>query len=163
GLKIEYTRDALGRTSGETWYAADGTTVVETLSYSFNVMGELTGASSNVGSYTFTYDAAGRVKHVDEPFSVGLDFVYDEAGNRRQTVDSFGYEEDSTYDGARRLVSRTLNPTFAGTGQGELRIDQVFLGGRVTDQTRYRDVAGANVIGTSHYDYDAVGRITALS
>src|SRR5581483_11259100 len=163
GRKIEYSRDALGRVTGETWYAADGVTVVETLSYSFNVMGELTGASSSVGSYGFTYDAAGRVKHVDEPVGVSLDFTYDQAGNRTRLVDSLGYEENSVYGADHELVRRTLHPTSAGTGQGELRIDQVFLGGRLTDQTRSSDIAGTSLVGTSHYDYDAAGRAKTLT
>jgi RHS repeat-associated protein len=63
------------------------------------------------------------------------------------------------YDAADRLTSRQ----FGGTGQTPLRID---LGYTVRDQiaseTRYSDLAGTQLVGSSAYSYDGAERLTHL-
>ena len=57
----------VGRKTGETWYAADGVMVVDTLSYSYDGEGNLLSASNSHGGYAFTYDYDGRLLTVSEP------------------------------------------------------------------------------------------------
>jgi YD repeat-containing protein len=71
---------------------------------------------------------------VDQPHGVGLMFGYDALGRRNVAEDTLGGEERSVYDAA----------------------------GRVRTETRYRDAAGAQAVGTATYTYDADGRLTGL-
>src|SRR5258707_1092857 len=96
GRQTRYTYDGAGRLVSEKWYDASGT-LVETLSWTYDLDGNLLTASSSAGTYSFQYDGAGRVVHVDEPFGLSLDFTYDLAGNRVLVVDSLGGSVASTY------------------------------------------------------------------
>lgn len=161
GLRRDFTYDAVGRVLSETWYAADGVTVDDTLSYTYNLAGQLLTASNGLGAYTFGYDAAGRVISVDEPFGVSLTMEYDEAGNRTRVTDSLGGEEVSTYNAANQLLSRL----FTKTGLLALRVEETYDdSGRVTQERRYYGPAGSSLdlIATTDYTYDAAGHVTAL-
>src|SRR5262249_17781748 len=69
--------------------------------------GHMLTASNNNGTYSFTYDNAGRVTQVVEPFSLTLNYAYDSAGNQTQVVDSQGGTTVSTYDSNNFLTRRT--------------------------------------------------------
>src|SRR6185437_13587583 len=92
GLRRNLTYDAAGQLAQEVWYAADGRTVTDTRSYTYDAAGHLLTAGNGAGSYTFTYDAAGRVVEVQEPFGLTLWFTYDLAGDRTRVLDSLGGE-----------------------------------------------------------------------
>src|SRR5262249_55483304 len=133
GLRRELSYDAAGRETSEVWYAADGTTVVETFTFTYTADGKLASASNSEGTYSFTYDAQGRLAGVAEPFDVGLDFTYDARGNRTGVQDSFGGTTRSAYDGSDRLVSRT----YSAAGGAAVRVDQEYDSrGRLVHQSR---------------------------
>lgn len=101
---------------GQTWLAADGLTVVDTLSFSYTSDGLLLSAGNGVGAYTFSWDD-GQLLGVTNPFGVTLTFGYDADGRRTSVADSFGGLITSTYtDGL--LASRTLT-----AGALNLRVD----------------------------------------
>jgi YD repeat-containing protein len=153
GRRCDYAYED-GRLVSEKWYDASGA-LVETLSWSYDLDGNLLSATSSAGTYSFRYDGAGRVVHVDEPFGLSLDFTYDLAGNRVLVVDSFGGSVASTYDG-NELVSRV----FSQPGQPTLRIDFLYdLVGQVVSEARYSDAAGTTVVATTALGYDAAGRL----
>jgi RHS repeat-associated protein len=73
--------------------------------------------------------------------------------------DSFAGVLTSVYDNANRLTSRQ----FGGSGQTPLRIDLAYsLRNEVTTMTRYSDLAGSTVVGTSVYAHDDAGRLTSI-
>src|SRR5581483_5218501 len=82
GLLRTFAYDEQGRLETETWY--DGPTaedaVVNTLTWSYTAAGLVASASSDDGAeqltYTYTYNNAGQVTHVVEPFGVELSFGY---------------------------------------------------------------------------------------
>ena len=97
-----------GNLTEEKWYASDGTTLLDTLDWSYNAAGQITSASNGNGTYTYTYNAASQLIGVSEPFSVSLSFGYDLYGNRDLVEDSFGDVEQSLYNSSGQLLSRTL-------------------------------------------------------
>src|SRR5581483_10952124 len=173
GLLRTFAYAEQGRLETETWY--DGPTaedaVVNTLTWSYTAAGLVASASSDDGAeqltYTYTYNNAGQVTHVVEPFGVELSFGYDPYGNRTLVVDSLGGVERSIYNANGQLLSRTLTQdgetlrldfTYEslsppGRGQGE---------GLVKTQTRYSDEAGTQLVAKSLYEYDARGRLISL-
>ena len=81
---------------GQTWLAADGLTVVDTLSFSYTSDGLLLSASNGFGAYTFSW-ADGVLTGVINPFGVTLTFGYDGDGRRTSVADSLGGLTTSTY------------------------------------------------------------------
>jgi RHS repeat-associated protein len=158
GRRKDFTYDGAGRVLSATWYAADGTTVVNARTYTYDRDGNLLTASDNGGTYSFTYDG-NRVRTQTDAFGLTLTFTYDPAGNRTLVQDSLGGQVQSVYDG-NQLVRRT----FSGPGQPALRIDLAYdAAGNMVSQTRYADVAGTVKVGTSLYAYDGAGRVTAIT
>src|SRR5262249_42997262 len=65
----------------------------------------------------------------------------------------------SVYDAANRLTSRR----FGGTGQTPLRFDPAYDNrNEMTTLTRYSDLAGTQVVGTSVYTFDDSARLSNL-
>jgi len=174
GLLRAFAYDDAGRLATETWY--DGPTaedaVVNTLTWSYTAAGLVASASSDDGAeeltYTYTYNNAGHVTHVVEPFGVELSFGYDPYGNRNIVIDSLGGVERSIYNANGQLLSRTLTQdgetlrldfTYeplspSGRGQGE---------GQVATITRYSDAEGTSLVATTVYSYDLQGHVTSIA
>jgi RHS repeat-associated protein len=116
GRTILFDYNSDGWLVSQTWLAADGLTVVDTLSYSYSSDGLLQSASNGIGTYTFSW-TDGMLTGVTNPFGVTLTFGYDSDGRRTSVADSFGGLITSTYsDGL--LSSRTLT-----AGALHLRVD----------------------------------------
>jgi RHS repeat-associated protein len=132
--------------------------VVDVQNKTYDAAGDLLTASNANGAYAFTYDASGRVTHVEEPFGVWFTYGYDSHGNRTSVTDSFGDTETSVYDGNNRLASRTL------VGQGQaMRVDYTYTAdGQVATINRSSDLAGTQLVATTIYTYDAVGNVTDI-
>jgi RHS repeat-associated protein len=149
-----------GSLETETEYAGatTSTTVVDTLSWTYNADGTVATAGNDNGTYTFTYDDQGRVIGVEEPFGVTLTFGYDQYGNRNLVKDNLGGEEDSLYNASGQLLSRTL--TQSGS---TLRIDFTYDEfGRVSTEKRYSDAAGTTLVATTTFTYDLSGNVTSI-
>jgi RHS repeat-associated protein len=150
--------DAAGRKTTETWEDAGGATV-RTQTFGYDGNGNLTAATDPGGSYAIDYDVLDRPIEVDEPFGVGLTFGYDGAGNRTTVTDSQGGVVTSVFDLANRLTSRQLDGPSA-----DARVDSAYTPlGAVDTLTRYADLAGTTLVGTTEYDYDAGGRVTGVT
>jgi len=153
-----FTYDDDGHLTQEVWYAGATTAsaVVDTLNFSFNDDGTLASASNGEGEYDYTYNDAGQLTDVSEPFGVSLHFGYDAAGHRNLVQDSFGGEIDSTYNDDGQLASRVYHQT----DQPTLRIDfQYDSQGRIKKQLRYSDAAGTQLVATTDYSYDGAGHL----
>ncbi len=149
--------DALNRETGETWVVSGST--VNTLTYTYDAANNLVTAGDQNSTYTMGYDALGRMTSEQEPFGMALTMGYDANNNRTLVQDSLGGTTTYVYDPLNRLTSLQ----FGGTGQTTVRIDQTYTArDQVATQTRYTDLAGTNVVGTSSYLYDPQGRLTSL-
>jgi RHS repeat-associated protein len=150
--------DALDRQTGETWVT--GSTTVNTCTYTYDAAdNQLTAADQN-GTYTLSYDALNRLTAEQELFGQVLTFAYDAADNRNLVQDSQNGVTTSVYDSLNRLTSRQ----FGGSGQTPLRIDPSWTSrDQLLSLTRYSDLAGNTLVGTSTYGYDGAMRLTSLT
>jgi RHS repeat-associated protein len=158
GRAITYAYDAVNRLIGETWKSAAGaTTNVQTFTYDNN--GNQLTAADDSGTYTMGYDAQDRMTAQTGPFGVALTYAYDAAGRQTTLQDSQGGVLTSVYDNASRLQTRE----FGGAGQTPLRMDLNYDNAdRLTGLTRYSNLAGTALVGTSSYGYDAASRMTSI-
>ena len=159
GQALTYAYDAAGRLTGSSWKAAGGA-VVNVQTFTYDAVSNNLTAADYFGAYTNSYDAQNRLTAQTDPFGVTLTYSYD-AGNRQTTVqDSLNGVTTSVYDAAGRLTTRE----FGGSGQTPLRMDLSYDNANdMTGLTRYSDLNGTNLVGTTSYSYDAAGRSTALS
>jgi RHS repeat-associated protein len=108
----------------------------------------------------FGRESVGRFKsshaHRARPIRLQLlTYSYDAANNRTLVKDSQGGVATSVYDVLNRLTSRQ----FGGTTP--LRIDETYTArDQVASESRYTDVAGTHLVGTSSFTYDADMRLT---
>jgi RHS repeat-associated protein len=149
--------DALNRETGETW-TVNGSTV-NTLTFAYDAVSNLTVAANNNGTYTMSYDALNQVTSVSEPFSVTMTFAYDSVGNRTVVQDSFSGTTTSVYNADNLLSTRKFSD-----GTSNLRIDLGYTGtNQLKTLTRYSDLAGTNKVATTTYLYDNADRVTSIA
>jgi RHS repeat-associated protein len=125
--QVDYTRDSLGRiaTKSETLVNVDG--------------------STTANSFTYTYDAAGRLTDVLAGDGTHTHYDHDLNGNRlRRTVEgpSENVEELGTYAVGDKLVSYN-GTTYTWTASGQLQ-------------------SATSAAGTATYGYDAFGNLTSV-
>jgi len=155
--------DALDRGISEDWWQADER--VRRLQFSYDAVGNLTGASDADSTYGFSYDVLDRMTQADNagtpraPHLV-LNYIYDPVGNVLSVRDNSGVSVTSAYDARDLLTSRTwqgsqIDPArveFASSARGEL-----------TEIQRFRDAQGLQALGRSAFAYDARGRLAELA
>jgi RHS repeat-associated protein len=153
-----FSYDALDREIGATWKNSTGSTV-NTLTYTLDAAGEQLTASDNNGTYTMAYDQLNRLTSEQEPYSQILTFTYDAASNRATRSDSQSGVATETYDALNRLVSYQ----YAVSGVATLSLYQTWTKrDQLATQSRYSDLTGTNLVGTTSYGYDAAARETNL-
>jgi YD repeat-containing protein len=139
--------------------AASPFPLADTLTYTYDAVGNLLSAANSNGTYTLSYDAANRVTGVLEPFGQRLTFSYDAVGNRTVVKDSLGGVQTSLYDAANRLTSQP----FAGISTTALREDLTYTAvGQEQTAIRYSNLAGTTKVGSTTYTYDADNRLSNL-
>ena len=150
--------DSDGRLLSQTWYNTSDV-VVNTESFTYDRDGNTLTAADDNGTYTMTYDALNRLTSAQEPFGTTLTYTYDADGNRIETQDSLGGVTTYLYDADNELVSEQ----FGGAGQTPLRIDLTYdADGEILTETRYSNLAGTQVVGTTSYTYDGDGEVTSI-
>jgi len=155
--------DALDRGIAEDWWQADE--LIRRLQFTYDAVGNLSGASDDDSAYAFTYDALDRMTQVDNARTpraphVVLDYTYDPVGNLLSVRDNSGVSVTSAYDARDLLTSRTwqggqIDPArveFTSSARGEL-----------TEIRRFRDAQGLQSLGRSTFAYDARGRLAELA
>jgi RHS repeat-associated protein len=158
GQRMDNSYDLDGRLVTQTWHNASGT-VVNTLTFAYDGVGNQTVAQDSHGAYTMTFDALNRANVIKGLYGVTLTYTFDAVGNRTKTQDSFGGVLTSVYDNANRLTTQQ----FGGSGQTPLRFDLGYTArNQVATLTRYSDLAGTTKVGESDYTYDAAGRLQNL-
>ena len=94
-----------------------------------------------------------------DPFGVTLTMGYDAAGYRTSVADSQGGTVASVYDAGGRLTRRS----FSGGSLPTMRIDLGYNNrDQLTSLSRYADLAGTQLVGTTALAYDNAGNLTNL-
>jgi RHS repeat-associated protein len=159
GRRTDSAYDAAGRLTSVSWFATGGA-ALQTETYAYDAADRLTAATDPDGAYTLTYDAAGQVTHVAEPFGVALTFGYDGAGNRTRVEDSLGGVTTVTFD-ARNLQT---SEEAGGTGVTSVKESRTYTAlGLLDTVTRQKSSGGWQTVGTTTYGYDAASRVTGIT
>ena len=162
GRRIEYSVDVLGQVSEERRYEADGT-LVDTISFTYDLLGNLLTAVDSDSSLTYTYDVLNRVSTVsnagtDGAPAVVLTYTYDGEGNVLSVVDNSGVTIESIYDVRDQLQTR-LWFDADGNDIDDARVDYSYNAlGQTVQLTRSSTLDGSVVIGTTTRTYDLEGR-----
>ncbi len=167
----EFEYDFAGRMVEERWYAANNGPLVETISFTYDVLGNMLTASDSSSNYLHTYDSLNRLISVDnnpdgtrDVPRVVLHYVYDAQGNVLSTSDDSGVTVSSEYDSRNRLHIRRWFDMEGASDVDEVSV--VFLynaAGREIEVQRYSDLDGETLVGRTVRTYDLAGRSDLLS
>ena len=181
GRAITYVYDQLGRETAERWYAtatdaAADTNRLRTISYTYDLDGDLLSASDPDSTYTYSYGNAGEVDSITAQIaglapSVTLAQTYDWLGERvglaatiGSTPDLFhGYGHDA--QGRWSYVTQDNQWTRSGrdTVAGELVTFQYDSAGQLQYVNRYADNSYSELVASADYNRDGDGRIASLT
>ncbi len=157
GQTVSVTYDADSRETGEKWYNSSST-LTNTLTYTYdNASNMLTAADGN-GKYTFTYDADNRIQTQQDMFGTTTTYSYDAAGNMTGIVDSLGGTQTMVYDAANRETT----VEFSGNSQALNEGIAYNADSQPSSVSRYSNVAGTTLVGTTSYTYDNAGQVTDI-
>jgi RHS repeat-associated protein len=157
GRVQNFSYDAANRETGSTWVIGGST--VNTLTFTYDARGDQLTAADGAGTLTMAYDALDRLQSATDVYGLTLTFTYDAADRRTQVQDSLSGTTTSMYDAANRLTTREVG----GSGVTPLRIDLGYSNrNEQTSLTRYSDLAGTQLVGTTAYSYDDASRVTAI-
>jgi RHS repeat-associated protein len=131
-----------------------------TLTYTYDNANNLLTAKDQNGTITNTYDALGRMTSTQDVFGLTLTYSYDNADRRTLRQDSKNGVLTSVYDSGNRVTTMM----FGGTGQTQARVDLTYSNrNELTGVTRYSDVGGGTLAGTTSYSYDDASRVTSIT
>ncbi len=157
GQTVSVTYDANGRETGEKWYNA-GSSLTNTLTYTYDAVGNMLTAADSHGAYTFTYDADNRMATQQDMFGTTNTYSYDSASNLTKIVDSLGGTQTMVYDADNRETtvefsgnSQTLNEGIAYNANSQ-----------PSSVSRYSNVAGTTLVGSTSFTYDADNQVTNI-
>ncbi len=155
---IEYSYDDEDRRTREVWKDNAGVTL-NIITYTFDDNSNVTKYQDNAGTITYTFDAKDRVESYRNVFGQALTYTYDVDSNVTQRTDSLGGYLTSTYDGNSQLLSRKYK-----NGSDEALVSMAYSGrGQLTTLTRYSDIAGSTLVGTTVYAHDDGMRVTSIT
>lgn len=157
-----FTHDAIGHVTQEDWL--NGTSVLKTLSYSYDPTGSLLSASDAGSSLAFSYDKVGNVSAADNVNTAGaphvvLNYRYDAAGNRLSTSDDSGVQVQASYDSRDQLTGLDWQGGGVSGAGAALSYDAA---GDLSKVTRFSDPARTASVGTSTFNYDLAGKAVSI-
>jgi choice-of-anchor C domain-containing protein len=169
----EFSYDHAGRLLTEMWFAANNGPLVETISFSYDSIGNMLTAQNATSKYTYTYDQLNRLKSVDnedgliETPRVILYYEYDAQGNVTKTTDDKGVTVQSTYSKRNQLETRKWFDADVPSGGiadvANARVDFSYTAtGRQKQIRRYSDLTATTKVGSTDYTYDQSGRVDTL-
>ena len=163
GRTNTYTYDVLDRLTSETWFEADGS-VANTLSYSYDDIGNLLSAGDDYSQYTYTYDGLHRLTSNDNAGTENLPNVvftydYDASSNRISISDNAGVEVLSEYDSRNQLSSRQWFGAEIDDASLTMSYDSR---GLPTEIQRYGSLDGSNLVSGTEFTFDAKVRLTEM-
>ncbi len=158
GRSETYSYDDAGRLATELWKNSSGTTV-NTISYSYNADNQITSDGDVNGTYTYTYDALGRVATQTDIWNLTLTFSYDLANNLTGVADSLGGTVTNTYNTAGQITEKQ----FTDANSHALSVGYTYNNGLLSEVSRYSDASEGTLIGTTSYGYDNANRLTSIT
>lgn len=159
GRQILTSYDNDSRETGEVWKNSSGTTV-NTVTYTYDKDSNMLTAADGSGTITMSYDALSRETVVTDVFGNTLTYTYNANDQVTQRTDSGGGVQTYVYDNASRETSVQLSATSATVARADFGYNNR---NDMTSVTRYSDLAGSTVIGTTVYGYDPGDRVTAIT
>lgn len=161
GRRREFNHDHAGRTEEERWFSVSNE-LLRTISFSYDVVGNVLTVTDPDSNYAFTYDALNRLVTEDNNPDGTLDVPhvvltrsYDAEGNIIRTVDSLGVAVDSEYDQRNRLRSRK----WSGSGIDPAGTDFLYnAADRVIEISRFSDLEATQLVARTTRTYDLAGR-----
>lgn len=162
-----FTFDALDRQTKEEWLS--GAAVVRTITTTYDANGQITAASDPDSSYSYGYDAVGRLTSVSNSGTLGVPVVvmtygYDDVGNLVSRSDTIGGSAAGTIERIYDGLDRVTRIAQSGPGVTEKRVDLSYdAASQWAMISRYADLAGTQHVASSHYTYDAASRLTRLA
>lgn len=175
GRRREFDYDHAGRLTEERWYAADTGTLVETIAFGYDLLGNMLTASDSNSNYLYTYDVLNRMTSVDnnpdgtrDVPRVILTYGYDAQGNVTLTQDDAGVTVASTYDARNRLDVRLWYDALVPTGE-DPDVDPVRVefdynaANRESEVRRYSGLDTSQLVGRTVRTYDSAGRSDLLN
>ncbi len=165
-IKFEY--DELDRLLNEQWKDAANSTV-RTFTYDYDAASRLTSAIDPDSSYTYSYDQADRLTQVsnagtaDVP-TVLFNYGYDAVNYLVSIQDTTAGQVRGTSTLTRDRLNRLKEIRQSGTGVTEKRVDMRYdAASQIKGISRYRDLAGTQMVADSEYNYDLAGRLQDLT
>ena len=160
--KRNFTYDAVERLTQEQWL--NNSTPVETINFTYDLVGNLLSATNSDSTNTFTYNDRDRVTQVSTDISglttFDLNYSYDGTGNRTSVGDNLGVSVNSTYDPRNLITSQT----WQGTGIDPARVEYSYNNnGDRTQINRFSNANGTQLVGSSTFEYDALQRLTEIT
>ncbi|MEX1026818.1 MAG: RHS repeat-associated core domain-containing protein, partial [Candidatus Paceibacterota bacterium] len=180
GRRREFEYDQAGRLLVEQWYNAPNhatapAALVETISFTYDTLGNMLTASDSNSNYLFSYDTLNRLTSVDnnpdgtrEVPRVILTYGYDAQGNVTLTQDDAGVTVESEYDQRNRLQIRKWFdadvPADETPDVDPARVDFLYnAAGREAEIRRYSDLDASILVGRTVRTYDLAGRSDLLT
>lgn len=175
GRRREFEYDYAGRLQSERWFAAATDELVETVSFTYDILGNTLVASDSNSKYLYSYDALNRLTSVDNNPNDALDiprvilsYGYDAQGNVIRTQDDAGVTVESKYDARNRLSDRSWFDAHVSDGE-TAEVDPLHVefdytaAGRESEVRRYSGLTNDNLVGRTVRTYDSVGRSDLLN
>ena len=170
----EFSHDQNGRLLTEQWFEKNDGPLVETIAFTYDVLGNMKTAQNANSKYTYEYDQLSRVGSVDnldansDTARVILTYEYDLQGNIIRTSDNEGVTVFSTYNKLNQLVSRRWFDANVPAGLTkdveDTRIDFNYNAvGREKQILRYSSLTDGNYVGSTDLAYDQSSRTSAIS
>ena len=169
----EFSYDQNGRLRTEQWFAANNGPLVETIAFTYDILGNMKTAQNADSKYTYEYDKLNRVTSVDnldtnpDTPRVILNYEYDLQGNIIRTSDDAGVTVQSTYSERNQLETRkwfdAIVPSGGTKDVADARVDFSYTAaGRQKQIRRYSDLIATTKVGSTDYTYDQSGRTDTL-
>ncbi|WP_444931801.1 RHS repeat-associated core domain-containing protein [Microbulbifer sp. SSSA002] len=171
GERVEYTLDAAGNIKEEKVFAADGTTLVRSVSRSYDELSRLIDVDGNNGQNTsIAYDKNGKRVSTTDGNLNSTGEARDALGRVETVTDADGNDIQYTYDSADRITSVTDQRGNTTSYEYDFAGNLIKLTSPDTGITTYDyDEAGNLKVRTdargivANYSYDALNRLTAIS
>jgi RHS repeat-associated protein len=173
GRKIHCDYDKANRPTDEKWYDTDLTTLVRTISYTYDNAGRLYQATDPDSTYGYTYDSLGQVTYESQSYAgfsplIEYDSTLDGAGKLTHLAATIAgtadFENTFSYDTLARVSSIIQQNQTGGNAVAEKRADFSYDdSGAFTQISRYADAAGTELALNTFYAYDDAGRLTQLT
>ena len=168
GRVIEFTYDNLDRLTTESWKT--GSTIVNTISNTYDAASQLLSSLDASSELTFTYDNLGRVTQTVAAGvspAVVLNNLFDAANRRTSVTATIDGNDDFTnsyqYDNLGRMTQVTQSGGGVSPPIAEKRVDLTYNpNGQFASITRYADLAATSQVASTTYSFDQSNRLTSL-